>query len=262
MRTPEQIAKDRARFKRWYAKNRARRLAYTKQWKRENPEKVAAANRRKWLKQRATKNPAYRNKQAYNRKWQRANRKKCVEYSMRAIKKRKEVDPAFREYHRRHIRESCRRRRLRDPEGLRANKSRHRATNKAKATQSRYERHRRATNPQVRIAECLRARLAGLVRQAKVGKYKSAIKLLGCSIETFMDYLESKFEPGMSWENHGRYPGWQIDHIIPCSLFDLTKAEHQKRCFAFHNLQPLWAADNIRKSAKMPDGISIDQIPS
>lgn len=28
----------------------------------------------------------------------------------------------------------------------------------------------------------------------------------------------------MSWENHGIY--WHLDHIIPCSAFDLTKKQN------------------------------------
>ena len=54
----------------------------------------------------------------------------------------------------------------------------------------------------------------------------------------------------MSWENYGYY-GWHIDHIIPCSKFDLSKLEEQKKCFHFTNLQPLWALDNIKKSNKL-----------
>ena len=34
----------------------------------------------------------------------------------------------------------------------------------------------------------------------------------------------------------------------PCASFDLTDPEQQRQCFHYTNLQPLWAADNIRKS--------------
>ena len=46
------------------------------------------------------------------------------------------------------------------------------------------------------------------------------------------------------------YGSWHIDHIKPCAKFDLSKIEEQKACFHFTNLQPLWASDNLRKSAK------------
>jgi DNA/RNA endonuclease G (NUC1) len=54
----------------------------------------------------------------------------------------------------------------------------------------------------------------------------------------------------MNWENYGKN-GWHIDHIIPCASFDLTDPKQQKNCFHYTNLQPLWAADNIRKSDKI-----------
>lgn len=53
----------------------------------------------------------------------------------------------------------------------------------------------------------------------------------------------------MIWSNYGSY--WHVDHIIPCSSFDLTNPEEQKKCFHFTNLQPLTAVDNMRKSSKI-----------
>lgn len=80
------------------------------------------------------------------------------------------------------------------------------------------------------------------------GKCKSAntVELLGCSIEEYKKYLESKFQEGMKWENHGIY-GWHIDHIKPCASFDLTNPEEQKKCFHYTNTQPLWADENVKK---------------
>ena len=50
----------------------------------------------------------------------------------------------------------------------------------------------------------------------------------------------------MKWEDvmNGKI---HIDHIKPCSSFDLSKPEEQKKCFHFTNLQPLWARDNLVK---------------
>jgi len=73
--------------------------------------------------------------------------------------------------------------------------------------------------------------------------------LLGYSIEELRDHLEKQFKPGMSWDNYGRN-GWHIDHIRPISSFNTQQigdAEFMK-CWALDNLQPLWEADNIRKS--------------
>jgi hypothetical protein len=53
----------------------------------------------------------------------------------------------------------------------------------------------------------------------------------------------------MSRDNYG-YRGWHVDHIVPCSAFDLTNIEEQKKCFHYTNLQPLWAKDNLSKGNK------------
>lgn len=109
---------------------------------------------------------------------------------------------------------------------------------------------RRQTNVNVRLASVLRTRVGALIK----GRDKSTrtLTLLGCSIESFKIYLESRWQSGMSWENYGRGPGkWNIDHEMPCAIFDLTKPEHQKRCFHFSNCQPMWSLKNSEKNAKV-----------
>lgn len=80
-------------------------------------------------------------------------------------------------------------------------------------------------------------------------KSKRTLELLGCSIEFFKKYLESKFQPGMSWDNYGR-GDWVIDHIKPCSKFDLSKESEQMFCEHYTNKQPMWEPDNIQKRDK------------
>lgn len=77
-------------------------------------------------------------------------------------------------------------------------------------------------------------------------KFSSSIELLGCSIEDYKLYLESLFLPEMNWSNYGKV--WEIDHIIPCSSFDLMKEEEQKKCFHYLNTQPLFKTTAIAES--------------
>ncbi len=56
----------------------------------------------------------------------------------------------------------------------------------------------------------------------------------------------------MTWENYGQ---WHIDHIIPCSFFDLTNDKQQKMCFNYRNLQPMWSQDNISKNNRITTNI-------
>ena len=94
------------------------------------------------------------------------------------------------------------------------------------------------------LGNCRNRVYSALKNNQKTGR---TLELLGCDIPTLKLHLETQFKEDMSWENHGLY-GWHIDHIIPCSSFDLTDPEQQKKCFHYTNLQPLWAEENLRKS--------------
>ena len=105
---------------------------------------------------------------------------------------------------------------------------------------------RRKNNLSVKILHNLRARTHKVL--SGINKSKSTLVLLGCTFEEFRIYLEKLFTVGMSWENYGMGLGkWNIDHIVPCSIFDLESAVEQKQCFHFSNHQPLWAPDNLEK---------------
>jgi hypothetical protein len=122
---------------------------------------------------------------------------------------------------------------------------------KNKEKRSNYLKNKFRDDPKYRIEILLRQRFRSTV--SKKHKYCSAIRLLGCTVDEFKIYLESKFKEGMTWENHGKY-GWHIDHIKPCAFFDLTNPEQQKICFHYTNLQPLWAIENLKKLDRMENG--------
>lgn len=83
-------------------------------------------------------------------------------------------------------------------------------------------------------------------------KSKSTIELLGCSIEEFKTHIEQQFKEGMSWDNYGnKKTDWSLDHILPCSKFNLTNEQEQRDCCNYKNLQPMWHIENIKKSNKV-----------
>lgn len=106
----------------------------------------------------------------------------------------------------------------------------------------------RQTNKGFSVLCRLRTRLQHVLDGAS--KDIATLNLVGCSITELLIHLESTFQPGMSWENRNL---WHIDHIRPCASFDLTDPKQQKQCFHYSNLQALWAIDNIRKGAKLPE---------
>lgn len=110
-----------------------------------------------------------------------------------------------------------------------------------------YCRNKRATDPNYKITTALRSRLSTLMKKCYAKKSNSTMELLGCSVSEFRALIESKFLPGMSWDNYGR---WHLDHITPCAFFDLRLKSAQEKCFHFSNFQPLWAIDNLRKNCR------------
>lgn len=108
-----------------------------------------------------------------------------------------------------------------------------------------YKKLKRKTDVNYRLAYYLRNRLNWALKKAVKGG--SAVKDLGCTVSELKQHLESKFQSGMSWENHGK---WHIDHIVPISSADLSNRDELLKVCHYTNLQPLWAADNIRKGAK------------
>jgi hypothetical protein len=101
-------------------------------------------------------------------------------------------------------------------------------------------------NENARIASNLRRRI-NLALKGKT-KYKKTFELIGCDIKQLIKHLESTFKIGMSWDKRSLM---HVDHINPCSNFDLTKSEEQDKCFHYTNLQMLWAKENLSKSDKV-----------
>ncbi len=104
---------------------------------------------------------------------------------------------------------------------------------------------RRDTDMKFRLSCNLRSRIRRAIRFGY--KSGSAVDDLGCSVEDFKSYIESKFDADMSWDNYGLY-GWHLDHIKPLCSFDLDNREEFKSAVHYTNYQPLWANENWSKN--------------
>ena len=70
-------------------------------------------------------------------------------------------------------------------------------------------------------------------------------EILGCTLDEFINHLQSQFTEGMTLKNHGE---WHLDHKIP-----ISSAKNEKdiiRLNHYTNFQPLWAKENLRKGDK------------
>lgn len=192
---------------------------------------------------------------AKNAVWRAENQDKIREYGRRA----RTDDPeghrarkmAWRHANPEQVLESGRQYRRSDPDAARERVRSFRRRNpervKAWALASYY---RRRDDPQFRLECAIRVGvLRGIAREGKCGT--KTFVALGYTPEQLMRHLEALFLPGMSWETHGVH-GWHIDHVRPLDSFRYTSVRDEEfaQAWALSNLQPLWAADNIRKHAK------------
>jgi hypothetical protein len=93
----------------------------------------------------------------------------------------------------------------------------------------------------------LKESISKILRRSFLSKVEDKNIIIGISLIDLKIYLESKFEPWMTWENYGKYNGefnygWDIDHIRPLSIAttedEIIKLNH------YTNLQPLCSKIN------------------
>lgn len=101
-----------------------------------------------------------------------------------------------------------------------------------------------------RITTNVRSYISSSIRKNKFFKNSKLNDILGCTVEFYVDYLTSQFEPWMNWENYGNPKDgviepnktWDIDHIIPLSS---AKTEEELiLLFKYTNTKPLCSYTN------------------
>jgi sulfur relay (sulfurtransferase) complex TusBCD TusD component (DsrE family) len=105
---------------------------------------------------------------------------------------------------------------------------------------------RQAKNINRRIRNSLNKRIMSALKKSSQKKIKKTMAYTGCDIQFLKMWFEYLFTDEMTWENYGL---WHIDHVLPCSSFDLTMTEAIQECFNWKNLRPCWGADNLEKSS-------------
>lgn len=90
--------------------------------------------------------------------------------------------------------------------------------------------------------------------------------LTAFTLQELKEDLESKFQPGMTWDNQGK-EGWHIDHIIPQDVFFPFESENDEKfkiCWSLYNLRPLWYKENLNRprdeGSDISDKVKIDII--
>lgn len=108
-----------------------------------------------------------------------------------------------------------------------------------------YMDRKREENPREYVAAVAARKMLSRILAA-TGRKKSGrtFDVLGYNRQQFDSHMESLFQPGMTWANHGE---WHIDHIIPVSELVRCGVIDPAKINALANLRPMWAADNLSK---------------
>ncbi len=194
-----------------YWQEKEKKQRYDKEYYLENKEKILERKHKYYLGHKERQN------------------ERCKQYYLDNKEK-------FKEWHKQNYLENRKERGVRGKQYFQKNKE---STNECR-------RKHYKTDISFRILSNLRSRIRGALHG--YNKSVKTIELIGCTISELKAHLQKQFQVGMSWDNYGK---WHVDHKTPCTLFDLIKPGEQKVCFNYMNLQPLWAADNIRKSNRV-----------
>lgn len=117
----------------------------------------------------------------------------------------------------------------------------------------KYRKDQYKNYPQDRAVRRLRTNLRKYLFIEKDTSHKKFLKYAGCSRYDFRKWISFNFKPGMDWKNYTKV--WNLDHISPCSSFDLTKDEEAKKCFNWSNTAPTYIKDNLTKHDKVDNDI-------
>lgn len=190
----------------------------------ETPEQAEErkAKRREYLKRvRSEGGPVHEARKAAFKRWLNKgdNRKKSVEKTA-----------AWRKANRDYVRAKARERfQLNKPEILEQVK--------------KYRRNRCARDPAFRILIALRSRLSAAMKGVRRSVH--AQTLFG---EGFKDRVLAELRGAMTPDNFGKM--WQVDHVVPCTWFNLADEAQQRIAFHWSNLRPEYCHVNRAKGAR------------
>ena len=108
----------------------------------------------------------------------------------------------------------------------------------------------KTSHVQKKMRKNMKSLLWQKLKNRSLNKTGHTFDLLGYNVDDLIKHLESKFQPGMSWDNYGK-DGWEIDHVVPDSWFKYESKDDEdfKKSWSLDNLQPMWASENRAKGA-------------
>ena len=213
-----------------YKKNRRDIIEKSKKYKKEHKEERKEYNKKhkKEIKE-------------YNKKYYLANKEKNKKYYLANKEKNKKYYLANKEKNKKYY--------LTNKEKKIKYQKEYREENKEKRNE--YRKIKYNNNVVFRLRTLMSSAIYRSLKAKNLSKNKKHWEdLVGYTSQELRDHLENLFQPGMTWNDRGK---WHLDHIIPVSFFKYSSTDDVefKYCWSLNNLQPLWAKDNLKKHAKI-----------
>lgn len=167
----------------------------------------------------------------------------CLECRHKYQKENRDKDPEkYKERQRKSYRKNIEKRKKSAKAWVKKNREKINAKSKEK----------RKEDPMFRVASNLRRAVSGCIEYKGFRKNSNLSKYLGCNSQEFKIYLESLFQPGMTWDNYGHGNNkWHLDHTIP--LISAKNIEELYKLSHFTNIRPMWQKYNIAKKDMLPE---------
>ena len=118
-----------------------------------------------------------------------------------------------------------------------------------KEQRNAYEKQKRKTDLNFKLARYMRNRLYKAYRARKIMKTNKTFDLLGCTLEFFEKWIFHQLYGEMTVENYGTI--WCLDHCYPLSKTNLSDKNEKNKSTNWINLRPMYIKDNIIKGDKI-----------
>ena len=233
-----------------HAGNKEKVNAQAKIWRENNPEKVAASKKKDGIKRRErAKNETPKEGFKYcsscnvQRPLTEFINSEGNEY--KGCNKCRENDMRYYETHKEQKKEEMKQYYIDNAEKIKLRKKVFYQDHKDEILEQNRARYK--NDIQFRLAGSLRRRVRTFLGS---GEYYS--DLLACPLPVLEKWFEFNFalypDYGMTWENYGTV--WHIDHVVPCSYYNMESEQDVLICFNWKNLAPLPARINQSKNNK------------
>lgn len=122
-----------------------------------------------------------------------------------------------------------------------------------------YERERvrtkRVEDIQYKLCSDVCGRTRTMLKTTQSNKHNN---LVGCTPATLKKWLQFQFSKCMNWDNYGEY--WEIDHVVPLSIFNMVHKSQQVLACNWTNMRPIQVEVNKLKSNSIQQDVIFEHM--